>query len=280
MCVLLSLITHGRRVSASIRDELEASPYRSYGPHPVIGATIPTQSQKNTLPHVPKNGSESGSTLEENLSHAEATLHTMSHPLLGSLLERIALTPQQSFPDVRPITAGTPVTIYTGGHPQLWKVSHVGPDSGTSVTLEHENCVTTVDKSWVTFDIQVGTLVLQRLGFFNDSISKRTTNSFEIWQNILNPDKMMNGETLTVLLEWTIHGSPTNDTLGLPTAQSKTWLVDRSFWQSWEQNNKPLPVPWDSKEWVCIDQEPVWGHGDQPRGNEQNFRHMLFQGRE
>jgi len=42
-------------------------------------------------------------------------------------------------------------------------------------------------------------------------------------------------------------------------AQSKTWLVDRSFWQSWEHNNKPLPVPWDSKEWVCIDQEPVWG---------------------
>ena len=69
----------------------------------------------------------------------------------------------------------------------------------------------------------------------------------------------MNGETLTVLLEWTIHGSPTNDTLGLPMTQSKTWLVDRSFWQSWEQNNKPLPVPWDSKEWGCIDQEPVWG---------------------
>ena len=124
-----------------------------------------------------------------------------------------------------PITAATPVTIYTGGHPQCWQVSHVGPDSGTSVTLEYENCVTTVDKSWVTFDSQVGTLVLQRLGFFNDSISKRTTNSFEIWQNILNPDKMMNGETLTVLLEWTLHGSPTHDTLGLPMAQSKTWLV-------------------------------------------------------
>jgi len=43
-----------------------------------------------------------------------------------------------------------------------------------------------------------------------------------IVRNILNPDKMMNGETLTVLLEWTIHGSPRNDTLGLPMAQSKT----------------------------------------------------------
>ena len=160
---------------------------------------------------------------------------------------------------MRPITAGAPVTIYTGGHPQIWKISHTGPDSGTSVTLKHENCVITVDKSWVTFDIQVGTLVLQRLGFFNESILKRTTNSFEIWRNIFNPDKMMNGETLTVLLEWTIHGSPKNDTLGLPMAQSKTWLVDRSFWQSWEQNNEPLPVPWECKEWVCTDREPLWG---------------------
>ena len=116
-----------------------------------------------------------------------------------------------------------------------------------------------MDKSWVTFDSQVGTHVLQRLGFFNDSISKRTTNSYEIWQNILNPDKMMNGETLMVLLEWTLHGSPTMDTLGLPMAQSNSWLVDRSFWQSWEQNNKPLPVSWNCEEWVCVDQEPVWG---------------------
>ena len=70
-------------------DELEASPS--------IGETIPTQSQSNTHPHVLKNGSDSGSTLGENRSHAVATLHTMSHPLLGSLLEKIALTPQQSF---------------------------------------------------------------------------------------------------------------------------------------------------------------------------------------
>ena len=102
--------------------------------------------------------------------------------------------------------------------------------------------------------------MLQRLGFFNDSILKRTTNSIEIWRNILNPDKMMDGETLTVLLEWTIHGSPSNDALGLPKAQSKTWLVDRSFWQSWEQNNEPQPVPWvNCKEWVCIEREPIWG---------------------
>jgi hypothetical protein len=53
---------------------------------------------------------------------------------------------------------------------------------------------------------------------------------------------------------------PNNDELGLPEAQSKTWLVDRSFWQSWEQNNEPQPVPWvKCKEWVCIEREPIWG---------------------
>ena len=87
------------------------------------------------------------------------------------------------------------------------------------------------------FDINMGSL--QRLGFFSDIALKRTTNSIEIWRNILNLDKMMDGETLTVLLEWTIYGSPSNDELGLPEAQSKTWLVDRSFWQSWEQNDEP-----------------------------------------
>jgi len=171
-------------------DEREASPFK--------GITIPIHQQNNMFPPGSKDGTDSGPTREENLNHAVGTLHTMSHPILGSILERIALTPQQSFPEMRPITVGTLVTIYTGGHPQLWKVSHAGLDSGT---FEHENCVTTVDKSWVTFDIQVGTLVLQRLGFFNDSILKRSTNSFEIWRNILNPHKMMNGETLTVLLE-------------------------------------------------------------------------------
>ena len=90
-----------------------------------------------------------------------------------------------------PIRAGTPVTIYTGGHPQRWKVTHAGLDSDASVTLKNKDCVITVDKSWVTFDNQVGTHVLQRLGFFKDSISKCTTNSYEIWQNILNPDKMI-----------------------------------------------------------------------------------------
>ena len=88
-----------------------------------------------------------------------------------------------------------------------------------------------VDVSWFVFDISIGSLVL---GFFSDTELKRTTNSIEVWRNILKPDKMMNGEALMVRLEWTINGSPSNDKLGLPEAQSKTWLVDRSFWQSWD----------------------------------------------
>jgi len=35
---------------------------------------------------------------------------------------------------------------------------------------------------------------------------KRTTNSYEVWQDILNQEKMMDGEALMVLLEWTIYG--------------------------------------------------------------------------
>ena len=232
-------------------DELEASPS--------IGEKALTQPQINTHPLMLTKGTVYGSTFGGYRSHATATQHTMSHPLLSSLLEKIAQTPQQSFPDMMPIAAGTPVTIYTGGQPQRWKVSHDGPNSDTTVTLKNKDCAIIVDKSWVTFDSQVGTHVLQRLGFFMDSISKRTTNSYEIWQNILNPDKMMNGETLMVLLEWTIHGSPTIEALGLPPAPNTTWLVDRSFWQSWEQNNKPLPVSWEGTEWVCVDQEPIWG---------------------
>ena len=105
----------------------------------------------------------------------------MSQPPPGSILEKIALTPKQSFPEMGLITTGTTVTMYTGGHAQIWKVCHTRPGIGTSITLKYENCVTTVDRSWLTFDIKMGTLVLQRLGFFKDSILKCTTNSIEIW---------------------------------------------------------------------------------------------------
>ena len=58
-----------------------------------------------------------------------------------------------------------------------------------------------VDKMWFMFDTLIGSLVLQRLGFFSDDILKRATNSSKIWRNILNSDKMMDGEILMVLLE-------------------------------------------------------------------------------
>ena len=63
-----------------------------------------------------------------------------------------------------------------------------------------------------------------------------------------------------VLLEWTIHGSSGNDKLGAPEAQSKTWLVDRSFWQSWKQKNEPQHVPSGKCSiWLCVEEEPIWG---------------------
>ena len=82
-----------------------------------------------------------------------------------------------------------------------------------------------VDQSWFTFDTNPGSLVMQRLGFFSNKAPKRTTNSIEIWRNILDPEKMMDGEALMVLLEWTIHGSSGNDKLGLPEAQSNRQVL-------------------------------------------------------
>ena len=70
----------------------------------------------------------------------------------------------------------------------------------------------------------------------------------------------MDGEALMVLLEWTIYGCSGKDKLGLPEAHTKTWLVDRSFWQSWEQKNKPkLVTPEKCSNWICVEDEPVWG---------------------
>ena len=72
---------------------------------------------------------------------------------------------------------------------------------------------------------------------------KRTTNSYKVWRDILNPEKMMDGEALTVLLEWTIYGFSGEKELGLPASQSKKWLADRSFWQSWVRENEPQHIP-------------------------------------
>jgi len=208
-------------------DELEASPFK--------GTTNPTQPLTKSPPLMVNKGATRGPGHKDYPDHEADTLSTMSQLPLNSMLENIASVPSQSFPETWQPTVGAQVTVYTGGDAQKWKVNHIRQGIGTSITIKHKDSEMIVDKSWFMFDINMGSLVLQRLGFFSNIALKRTTNSIEIWRNILNPDKMMDGETLTVLLEWTIHGNPSNDELGLPGAQSKTWLVDRSFWQSWEQ---------------------------------------------
>jgi len=104
-------------------------------------------------------------------------------------LEKIASVPIQSFPETWKPKIGALVIVYNGGVAQQWRVNHIKKAIGTSVTIKFENSVMTVDKSWFTFDANLGSLVLQRLGFFSDVALKRTTNSIETWQNILNPQK-------------------------------------------------------------------------------------------
>ena len=109
-----------------------------------------------------------------------------------TMLEKMALVLIQSFPE----TWKPPVRVYTGGAAQQLMVRHIKKGIGTVITIEFEDSEMIVDNSWFTFDINLGSLVLQRLGFFSDVILKRTTNSIEIWRNILNPEKMMDGEAL------------------------------------------------------------------------------------
>ena len=90
---------------------------------------------------------------------------------------------------------------------------------------------------------------------------KRTTNLYKVWRDILNREKMMDGEALMVLLEWTIYGFSGDKKQGLPASQSKMWLDDRSFWQSWVNQNEPQHVPpVKCTKWVCMQEEPVWGN--------------------
>ena len=62
---------------------------------------------------------------------------------------------------------------------------------------------------------------------------KRTTNSYEVWRDILKPEKMMNGEALMVLLEWTIYGFSGGKKLGLPASQK-----EEPVWGNEAVNNK------------------------------------------
>jgi len=61
---------------------------------------------------------------------------------------------------------------------------------------------------------------------------------------------MMDGEALMVLLEWKIYRCSAKGKLDLPEAHTKTWLVDRNFWQSWEPKNKSqLVTPEKCSNW-------------------------------
>jgi len=162
-----------------------------------------------------------------------------------SMLERLAAAPKQSFPETRTPKVGAFVIVNTGGVAQQWRVSNIKIATGTLVTIKFGNSEMTVDESWIVIDANSGSLFLQRLSFFGDMGLKRTTNSYEVWRDILNPEKIMNGEALIVLLEWTIssYGFSGEEKLGLQASQNKTWLADRSFWQSWVKENEPQHIP-------------------------------------
>ena len=62
-----------------------------------------------------------------------------------------------------------------------------------------------------------------------------------------------------VLLESTIYGFSGEKKIGLPASQSKTWLADRSFWQSWVEENELQHIPLvKCIEWLYMKEEPVW----------------------
>jgi len=130
------------------------------------------------------------------------------------------------------------VIVKTGGVAQQWRVSNIKIATGTLVTMKFENSEMTVDESWFVLDANSDCLFLQRLSFFGDMALKRTTNSFRVWRDILNPGKMMNGESLMVLLEWTIYGFSGGNQKKLPSSFSSrkkllpssfSLLADRSF---------------------------------------------------
>jgi len=58
----------------------------------------------------------------------------------------------------------------------------------------------------VGFRCDLWLLIFTALGFFGDMALKRITNLYKVWRDILNREKMMDGEALMVLLEWTIYG--------------------------------------------------------------------------
>jgi len=186
-------------------DELEAS-FPTGTSQPIQPPTVPppTWGDKGTTRDPGHNGS---------LGHETDPPHNMYPLPLYSMTQRMASIPDPSFPDPWQPIIEAPVTVFTGGDAHQWRVSHIKQGIGALITITQELSEMIVDKSWFMIDTCTGSLVLQRFGFFGDNILKRTTNSSEIWRNILHSDKMMDGEILMVLLEWTIHGNPSREEL-------------------------------------------------------------------
>jgi len=202
-------------------DELEASP------------PIETSTPIQTLTIQPSIGDVKG--IPWDLQHIGSLDHGTDPPNRmcpfpsHSMLQIMASIPDQSFPEPWQPVLGALVEVFTGGDAQQWRVSHIKKGIGTSVTITHKSSVMIVDKGWFMFDTDTGRLVLQRLGFFGDNHLKRTTNSYEMWCDILHPDRMMDGEILTVLLEWIMQGHPGREELGLQIAKDTSWLVHRKI---------------------------------------------------
>jgi len=126
-----------------------------------------------------------------NIPDCECCLHIgLCQPQVKeTMLEKMALAPIQYFPETWKPKTGAPVTVYTGGAAQRWRVNHIKKGIGTTITIEFEDSEMMV----FTFDTNLGSLVLQRLGFFSDIVLKCTTNSIKIWRNILNPERTNDG---------------------------------------------------------------------------------------
>ena len=105
-------------------DELEASPFK--------GTTTPTQPPTKLPSLMINEGATRGPGHKDSPDHETDTLHTTSQLHLNSMLEKISSVPSQSFPDTWQPTIGAPVTVYTGGDAQKWRVAHIRQGIGTS----------------------------------------------------------------------------------------------------------------------------------------------------
>jgi len=150
-------------------DEMEAPPSK--------GTTTSIKSPTKLPPLRLNEGATRGPEYKEYPNHEVDTPNNTTQPPLNSLLEKIASIPRQSFPETWHPKIGTLVTVYTGGDAQTWRVHHFQQGIGTSIIVKHENSEMIVDKSWFMFDINIGSLVLQRLGFLMMMIAFITFNS-------------------------------------------------------------------------------------------------------